>query len=143
MGRHKIYVNGLSHGFGGPRWSDPYHCEWSIVVGDRIRRLRNRRGLTLKGLCELVTKPEGGHYSIGYLSRLERGWASAPLYLYLALADALGVEAGRLLGPDDAARSVSEAEMTLVRYMRRLDLSPDAVLASIAHPQPSARRFPA
>jgi transcriptional regulator with XRE-family HTH domain len=136
MGRHKIYVNSLQHGFGGPRWSDPYHCEWSIVVGDRIRRLRNRRRLTLRELCELVQKPEGGHYSAGYLSRLERGWASAPIYFYLALADALEVEPGRLLGPDDAARAASGAEMTLLRYMRRLDLSPDEVLAKIA-PGPS------
>ena len=65
------------------------------------------------------------------------------MYLYLALADALGVEAGRLLGPDDAARSVSEAEMTLVRYMRRLDLAPDAVLATIAPSQLSVERFTA
>jgi transcriptional regulator with XRE-family HTH domain len=133
MGRHRIYTNRLSHGFaGGPRWRDPYHCEWAIVVGDRIRRLRNDRRLTLAQLCGLVYKPEGGHYSAGYLSRIERGWASAPLYVYLAIADVLEVQPGRLLGPDDATRPVSEGELTLVRFARRLDLSPDEAIAMLA-----------
>lgn len=133
MGRHRVYVNSLEHGFrGGPRWSDPYHCEWGIVVGDRIRRLRKQRDLTLNQLCLNVFKPEGGNYTAGYLSRLERGWASAPLYVYLALADALEVAPGRLLGPDDAARSVSDAEMTLVRFTRRLALEPDEAIALLA-----------
>jgi transcriptional regulator with XRE-family HTH domain len=115
----------------GPRFNDPYFCEWSLVVGERLRRLRTARQMTLKELSELTVKPEGGGYSLGYLSRIERGWASAPLYVYLALAAALGVEPGPLLGPDDVERPVSEAEMTLVRILRRLDLAPDEAIAEL------------
>jgi hypothetical protein len=59
--------------------------------------------MTLYDLAVSVRKPEGGHYSPGYFSRLERGWASAPLYTYLAIADVLEVDAGVLLGPDAAS----------------------------------------
>ncbi len=106
MGRHRLNVRSFDHGYrGGPRWSDPYHCEWSVVVGDRIRRLRNARSLTLGEMTDLVAKPDGdGRYSAGYLSRLERGNAGAPLYVYLAIAVAFDLSPGRLLGADDAER---------------------------------------
>lgn len=126
-------MNSLQLGYqGGPRWADPYFCEWSVVVGDRIRRLRNTRGLTLVQLSRLVEKPGGGGYSPGYISRLERGWATAPLYVYLAIADVLQVAPGRLLGPDDAQREVTEAEMTLVKVARRLGLTPDEAIGRVA-----------
>src|SRR2546425_12466810 len=103
MGRHPTQVSSLATGYrGGPRWLDPYHREWAVVVGDRVRRLRRAADLTLHQLSGMVKKPEGGFYSAGYFSRLERGWAVAPLYVYLMVADALQVDPGRLLGPDDA-----------------------------------------
>ena len=132
MGRHQIYVSGLRTGYDGPRWSDPYHCEWSTVVGDRIRRLRRSKDLPIRRMCELVYKPEGGHYSGGYFSRLERGWASPPLYVYLAIADVLDVEPGRLLGPDEAEKAVTDAELTLVRFLRRIGMPPDEAIARLA-----------
>jgi len=135
MGRHPTRVSSLQTGYrGGPRWSDAYHCEWSTVVGDRVRRLRNARGLSLAALADLVYKPEGGNYSAGYFSRLERGWASAPMYVYLGIAAVLEVEAGRLLGSDDAQKPITEAEMTLVRFLRGADLPPHEVLMRIARP---------
>ena len=80
----------------GPRWSDPYYLEWAIVVGDRIRRLRRERDWSLVDLARRVTKPEGGYYSAGHFSRLERGWASAPVYaeqrLLLRVLDEAGIE---------------------------------------------------
>ena len=76
-------------------------------------------------------KPEGGRYSGASLSRLERGWASAPLHLYLAIAVALDVEPGRLLGPDDVQRPVTDGELTLVRTLRRLGIAPDEVIARL------------
>lgn len=133
MGRHPTRVSAFQTGYrGGPRWSDAYHCEWSTVVGDRVRRLRNARGLSLAALADLVHKPEGGYYSAGYFSRLERGWASAPLYVYLGIAAALEVEPGRLLGSDDAQKPITEAEMTLVRFLRGTDLAPHEVLMRLA-----------
>ncbi len=133
MGRHKIYVSAIPNRYrDGPSWSDPYRCEWSAVVGDRIRRCRRARDLTLVQLARQVHKPEGGLYSAGYLSRIERGWASAPLYVYLALADVLGLDAGRLLGPDDAQKEVTDGELTLVRYLRASGVAPHEALERLA-----------
>lgn len=118
MGRHQIQVSTLATGYrGGPRWSDPYHCEWAVVVGDRIRRMRNARRLTLHDMTRLVHKPNDGSYSAGYFSRLERGWATAPLYVYIAIADVFEVLPGHLLGPDSAQMPVTEGELTLVRLL--------------------------
>ena len=131
-GKGAVYVRGVATGYkGGPGWADPYHCEWSIVVGDRVRRLRRARGWTLYDLRHAVAKPEGGRYSVSTISRLERGWASAPLYVYLAVADALGVEPGRLLGPDDAEREVTEGEMTMLRVLRRTRIHPHEALVRL------------
>lgn len=132
MGRNPTRVRRFEAPYRGPRWRDPYHCEWACVVGDRVRRLRNARDLSLAGLAALVEKPEGGSYSPGYFSRLERGWASAPLYVYLALAAVLEVEPGRLLGSDDAQKPITEAEMTLVRFIREVGLAPHMALARLA-----------
>jgi hypothetical protein len=64
MARHQTNVSSFRRR-DGPRWSDPYYREWSVVVGNRIRRLRRERDWTLKDLCFSVWKPEGGHYSVG------------------------------------------------------------------------------
>ena len=141
MGRHTSFVD-RAHAPAG-RWRDPYFCEWGIVVGDRVRRTRVGRGLTLERLRVVVEKPEGGHYSGGYFSRLERGWASAPLYVYIALAEALSVDPGRLLGPDDAHKAVTEAEMTLVNVVRELRISPSEAIVQLtagARPRGAARQ---
>ena len=136
MGRHPVYPPEGSRSRGGsPRWRDPYFCEWSQVVGDRVRRLRRRQELSLNELAVMVQKPEGGNYSAGYYSRLERGWASAPLYAYLALSEALGVEPGRLLGMEDVDRPVSEAEMTLLLFLRGIGVTPDEALVRLAGPK--------
>jgi hypothetical protein len=54
-----------------------YYVEWGVVMGDRIGRLRQDRHWALKDLAQRVPKPDGGGYSIGYFSRLERGWGNA------------------------------------------------------------------
>jgi transcriptional regulator with XRE-family HTH domain len=110
---------------------DPYHCEWGVIVGDRIRRLRREREMTLADLCALVDKPDGGHYTTGFFSRLERGWASGPLVTYASVAAQFGVEPGRLLGPDDAQCEVTEAEMTLIRVMRQMRIRPHEAIARL------------
>lgn len=119
IGRHPTRIGALTNGYPGVFLSEGYRCEWSIVVGDRVRRLRNARGLTLVEMTRLIDKPNEGFYSPGYFSRLERGWASPPLYVYLAIAAEFGVEAGRLLGPDDVEKQLSDREMTLVEVVRR------------------------
>ena len=137
MGRHQtrvspiagVSVRGLRRD--GPRWSDPYYCEWGVVVGGRIRRLRNERGWTLLELAEKVPKPEGGGYSGGYFSRLERGWASAPLYVYLSIAAVLEVAPGVLLGMDEWQRAVSAGQRVLLRFLEVAEIEPEVAIVRL------------
>jgi hypothetical protein len=48
------------------------------------------------------------------------------------VAEALEVEPGRLLGPDDVQLEISEAEMTLVDLVRRIRISPAEAIARLA-----------
>lgn len=98
MGRQDTAAGGFNITRPGAGWHACYREEWAGVVGGRIRRLRTARGMTLGQLVARVPKPGGGYYSGGYLSRIERGWGSAPLYVYVSSAHALGTEPGRLLG---------------------------------------------
>ena len=132
MGRQPTRVSAFYTGYRTRgMWLDRYQCEWAVVVGDRIRRLRREAGLTLSGMSRTFDKPEGGGYSAGYLSRLERGYANPPLYVYLAIAAAFDVEPGRLLGPDDALGEVSHAELTIVRALRDAGVAPHEALARL------------
>jgi transcriptional regulator with XRE-family HTH domain len=110
---------------------DRYFCEWGAVVGGRIRRLRQKQSMTLHALGQSIGKDDGwGYYSGGFISRLERGRASAPLYVYLAIADILEVDPGVLLGPDGAALEVTEEESVLLRWLRARGMEPlEAILA--------------
>jgi transcriptional regulator with XRE-family HTH domain len=134
MGRKPTRVSGLQTGYQRTAWAAPYVIEWGVVVGDRARRLRNDRGWRLFDLANAVSKPEGGHYSAGYFSRLERGWTMAPLYVYVAVAEALGVAPGRLLGPDAVQLEASADEMVLLRLMRRQKMDPAEAIARLIAP---------
>jgi transcriptional regulator with XRE-family HTH domain len=129
MGRHLTQI--LSVGDAGPEWSRRYRCDWGEVVGGRVRRLREAQGLTLAQVAASFQRPDGGHYSPGFLSRLERGWASPPLWVYVVLAEHFKVEPGRLLGPDHVATGFSEAEVTLLRVLRRLRIQPVEAIARL------------
>ena len=114
---------------------DSRYLEMAHVIGGRIRRLRLDRGMTLAQLAERVHKPEtGGWYSPSYISRLERGWANAPLYVYLRIAEALGVDEWRLFAVDEVAREVSAAELVVVRFLREAGLAPEEALARLVSP---------
>jgi transcriptional regulator with XRE-family HTH domain len=135
MGRKPTRVSALHTGYRmGARWAAPYLLEWGVIVGDRIRRLRRDADWRLIDLAAAVEKPEGGRYSLGYLSRLERGWTMPPLYVYVAIAAALGVEPGRLLGPDSAQLPVSEEEMLVVKLMRKLAIDPEDAVTRLVRP---------
>jgi transcriptional regulator with XRE-family HTH domain len=137
MGRHLTSIRSV--GDPGPEWSRRYRCEWGEVVGGRVRRLRVAHGLTLAQMAGSFQRPDGGHYSPGFLSRLERGWASPPLWVYVVLAERFGVEAGRLLGPDHVATEFGEAELTLLRLARRLRIEPDEAIARLVGGRAEAR----
>src|SRR3954452_3752073 len=136
MGHSGMHSRGIKRPYKFPRGpADPYYCEWGMVVGGRIRRRRREREMTLQDLTEEIHRPEGGRHSIGYLSRLERGSASAPLYTYVAIAEAVEVNAGLLLGPDQSLLDASGAEQTLLHYLRGVGVEPhEAILRLTAQP---------
>ena len=129
MARHRSDIAHL--GSAGPEWAHRYRCDWGMVVGARVKRLRLQRDLTLRAVSDQITRPDGGRYSPGYFSRLERGWASPPLWVYTVLAERFEVAAGRLLGVEGFEQAVSEGELTLVRLIRRLGIEPDEAIARI------------
>ena len=102
------------------------------MVGDRIRRLRRDRDLTLVELSWKVEKPNGKTFSPGHISKIERGWANAPLSTYLAIAAGLEVAVWRLLGPEEVQKEVTDAELTLIQFLRHVDLPPHEALARLA-----------
>lgn len=115
----------------GPAWASRYRCEWGEVVGRRIRTLRQRGELRIVDLANEIGRADGKPYSPAFVSRLERGWASAPLYTYISIARRFGVPPGKLLGEDGLEGPASEAELTLIRVIRQLDLTPEDVLAEL------------
>lgn len=115
----------------GPAWASRYRCEWGEVVGRRVRTLRQREEMRLVDLANTLWRVDGKPYSPSFVSRLERGWASAPLWTYLMLAKRFGVPPGKLLGEDGLEGPASETELTLIRVIRRLDISPEEVLAML------------
>ena len=132
MGRHAFDPLTFRSPKGGAGWVDRERCDWTIVVGDRIRRLRRDRRLTLVELARRVEKPGGGSFSAGYFSRVERGWANAPLSTYLAVAAALDVAPWRLLGPEEVQKEVTDAELTLIQFLRHVGTPPHEALAALS-----------
>ncbi len=109
-------------------------CEWGQVVGRRVRLLRGREGLLIWELAEKLYRADGRPYSPSFVSRLERGFASPPLWVYIQLARMFEVSPGRLLGPEEMESPFSESELTLVRVMRQLDLEPEEAIARLVRP---------
>ena len=62
-----------------------------IALGQRIRDLRRKRGLTQEQLAELAD------LSVPYISHLERGTKTPSLAVLVRLADSLDVTVDRLL----------------------------------------------
>ena len=130
MARHELDFP-MSFGLTGPDdsiWARRYRCEWGEVVGGRVRHRRQQADLRLTDLRAMAPRADGGRYSVSFFSRLERGWASPPLFVYISLARAFKVPPGQLLGSDGAPREVSEAELTVVKVMRRLEIDPEEAI---------------
>jgi transcriptional regulator with XRE-family HTH domain len=142
MGRHSFDALTFRAPKGAAGWIDDQRCDWTIVVGDRVRRLRRDRNLSLVQLARQVEKPGGGTFSPGYISKLERGWANAPLSTYLALAGALGVAPWRLLGPEEVQKEVTDAELTLIQFLQHVGMAPHEAIARLASGgrRPGSRR---
>lgn len=88
--------------------------------------------LGLPDLGKRIPNPDtNGWYSASQLSRLERGWANAPLYVYLRIAEALEVDEWRLFARDEVGEEVSAAEMVLVRFLRETNTPAERALARL------------
>lgn len=127
----RVPVAFTGHRDAGPAWASRYRCEWGEVVGRRVRTLRQREEMRISDLANAIWRFDDKPYSPSFVSRLERGWASAPLYTYIMLARRFGVPPGKLLGEDGLEGPASEAEMTLIRVLRQLNLAPEDALAML------------
>jgi transcriptional regulator with XRE-family HTH domain len=114
--------------------------DWAEVVGSRVRRLRAARDLTLWQLSQTVRRSDGLLYSPTTFSRLERGSAASPFYVYLQVAESLEIEPGRLLGPDSALLDATEGEATLLETLRELRIAPHEALAQLVQARSTAMR---
>jgi len=116
LGREERYLHRTGH---------------SVLIGQRLRRIREARGLTQGQAMRRVKRPGGAAYSQPLLSRMEAGYTSTPLYVYLHVAEVYRVHPGRLLGPEEADKTVGEAEMALIEFLRRLGISPSEAMARL------------
>jgi transcriptional regulator with XRE-family HTH domain len=129
MGRHRVAL--YPGATPGPQWHHRYRLEWGQVVGARIRRLRESRGLFLRDVAATILRSDGQPYSASFMSRLEIGYATPPLWVYIALAEHFEIEPGVLLGREEVARPCTDAELTLLRVLRRLRIDPDDAIARL------------
>lgn len=113
------------------RWELLYRTEYTLMVGRRLRRLRESQRLSQHEARHRARRPRGEPYSQSTLSRLEAGYGNAPLYVYIHFAEGYGVDPGRLLGPDKVEEPASEAELTLLGIMRRLGIRPDEAIVRL------------
>lgn len=117
-----------------PHRRSAYRTEWGQVVGRRVRLLRQQADLTIYELAGDLYRADGRPYSASFVSRLERGWASPPLHTYVVIADRFEVQPGQLLGDDGITSPVTPAELTLVRALREMGVSPEQAIARLAKP---------
>jgi len=82
-------------------------------------------------LARRVPKPGGTYFSGSYFSRLERGWAHAPLYVYLLAARALEVDQWELFAADDVRHDPRPGELVLLRVLREARISAEEALVRI------------
>jgi transcriptional regulator with XRE-family HTH domain len=115
----------------GPTWASRYRMEWAMVVGRRVRALRQQREIAIPALAQAIQRADGRPYSPSFVSRLERGWASPPLFAYIALARYFDVAPGELLGSEGVERPITDAELTMIRVARNLLLSPDEAIVRL------------
>ena len=114
------------------RWELRYRTPYTEMVGARLKRLRVARGLSQYQARRRVRRPTGSSYSQGLISRVEKGYANSPLYVYVHFAEAYEVDPGRVMGIDEAQRPVSEAEMTLILFLRGARIEPHQAITRLA-----------
>ncbi len=117
----------------GERWERLHKTGYTLMIGRRFKRIREGRQLTQQYVADRTRKPRGnGFYSQGFLSRIEAGYANAPLYAYIDFAEFYDLDPARMMGPEDAEKPVDEAEMALIKFLRRAGISIDEAIARLA-----------
>ncbi len=146
MGRHRLQYHPLYYGGANPltpryeeirteeTWIGLYRTAYTQMLGQRLRRIREGRRLTQAQALRHVKRPNGGSYSRALLSRIEAGYGNSPLYVYIHLAEGYEIDPGRLMGPEESEKVVGEAEMALIKFLRRLGIPPDEAMARLARP---------
>ncbi len=71
--------------------------------------LRENADLKIHELATELRRADGRAYSTSFVSRLERGWASPPMYVYCLLAARFEVAPGELLGSEGVDPSVTRS----------------------------------
>lgn len=133
MGRLRTNLGATSN-TDGPAWNAAYRLDWGLVVGARLKRLRTARDLRLVDSGRLVPKPGGGTYGATFMFRLERGWTTPSLYVYIRLAEQLGVQPGRLLGEEGFEREHTPEQELILRFVEHLGINDEEALARLARP---------
>src|SRR5665647_1985782 len=77
---------------------------YAELVGEKLRRLRQDRSLSLQEVCER----SGGAFVVSTLSAYERGKRSLSLERLLELADIYGISAPSLLDVEDSAEVLAD-----------------------------------
>ncbi|GAB4244850.1 MAG: hypothetical protein Kow00129_04590 [Thermoleophilia bacterium] len=85
----------------GGDMEDFKHRRYVEAVGEKLRRLRLERGLSLQEVCER----SGGAFVVSTLSAYERGKRSLSLERVLELADIYGLSPTTLLEVEEGAES--------------------------------------
>jgi len=117
-------------------WETLYKTAYTINLGWRLRRIREGRHLTQGQVISRASRPNGRGYSQALLSRIEAGYANAPLYVYVHLAEVYDLDPGRLMGPEESDKPVGEAELALIDFLRRLGIRPAEAMAHLARLAP-------
>jgi hypothetical protein len=91
--------------------------------------MREHRGLLLRQIE--IPRPDGRFYSSSFFSRLEHGWGTPPLWVYVTLAERFDVHPGVLLGPEEVTREWTESELTLLRVLRRMNIDPEEAIVTL------------
>jgi len=115
----------------GPNWGTRYRLEWGMVVGRRVRAMRLQREMSIARLAQEIQRADGRPYSSSFVSRLERGWASPPLFSYILIARYFDVAPGELLGSEGVERPITDSELTMVRVARNLLLTPEEAIVRL------------
>lgn len=119
-----------------PKTKDkPSEPAMDLEVGQRIRRLRHERALSLEGVAARTG------LSVGFLSQIERGLSSPSLRVLATLADVLGVGIAALFGTKSDGDARADGIITRVPERAELKLWRTGISKQLLSPPGSDGRL--